>query len=72
MKRNKLLLATLTLLSFSAAFAQETKKEKNDSINSLQEVEIFGDRNKNQRGLETITRFPGSPQDQLQSISIIS
>ncbi|WP_334124262.1 TonB-dependent receptor [Empedobacter brevis] len=72
MKRNKLLLATLTLISFSAAFAQETTKEKKDSINSLQEVEIFGDRNKNQRGLETITRFPGSPQDQLQSISIIS
>lgn len=72
MKRNNLLLATISLLSFSTAFAQETKKEKNDSINNLQEVEIFGDRNKNQRGLETITRFPGSPQDQLQSISIIS
>ncbi|MGV0925432.1 TonB-dependent siderophore receptor [Empedobacter tilapiae] len=70
MKRHKLLLATITLLSFSAAFAQE--KEKKDTVSNLQEVEIFGDRNKNQRGLETITRFPGSPQDQLQSISIIS
>jgi len=72
MKRNKLLLATLTILSFSTAFAQETTKEKKDSISNLQEVEIFGDRNKNQRGLETITRFPANPQDQVQSISIIS
>ncbi|MFV0216706.1 TonB-dependent receptor [Empedobacter falsenii] len=72
MRKNIYLLSTLTLLSLSTAFAQETKKERKDSINTLQEVEIFGDRNKNQRGLETITRFPGSPQDQLQSISIIS
>ncbi|GEM51058.1 TonB-dependent receptor plug domain-containing protein [Empedobacter brevis] len=72
MKRNKLLLATLTLLSFSAAFAQETTKEKKDSINNLQEVEIFGDRNKKQRGLEAITRFPVSPNQQIQTISTIS
>ncbi len=72
MKRNNLLLASITLLSFSTAFAQETTKEKKDSISNLQEVEIFGDRNKNQRGLETITRFPANPQNQVQSISIIS
>ncbi|MBO6213114.1 TonB-dependent receptor [Algoriella sp.] len=72
MRKNSLLLTTITLLSFSSAFAQEHEKEKKDTVNDLQQVEIFGDRNKNQRGLETITRFPGSPQDQLQSISIIS
>ncbi|WP_291091057.1 TonB-dependent siderophore receptor [Empedobacter sp. UBA7494] len=72
MKRNKLLLATLTILSFSTAFAQETTKEKKDSINNLQEVEIFGDRNKKQRGLEAITRFPVSPNQQIQTISTIS
>lgn len=60
MKRNKLLLATLTILSFSTAFAQE--KEKKDTVSNLQEVEIFGDRAKKQRGLEMITRFPGNPQ----------
>ena len=70
MKRNKLLLATLTILSFSTAFAQE--KEKKDTVSNLQEVEIFGDRAKKQRGLEMITRFPGNPQDQVQSISTIS
>lgn len=72
MRKNSLLLTTITLLSFSSVFAQEHEKEKKDTVNDLQQVEIFGDRNKNQRGLETITRFPGSPQDQLQSISIIS
>lgn len=48
---------------------------QNDTLKNstkLEEVEIFGERNKKQRGLETITRFPGSPQDQLQSISVIS
>ena len=70
MKKNTLFLATITLLSFSQAFGQEDHKK--DSINNLQEVEIFGDRNRSQRGLETITRFPGNPQDQVQSISIIS
>lgn len=68
MRKNTILLATFTtLLSSSWAMAQQ-----NDSINELKQVEIFGDRNKNQRGLETITRFPASPQDQLQSISVIS
>ncbi|TGN30256.1 TonB-dependent siderophore receptor [Empedobacter tilapiae] len=68
MKKNKLLLATLSILSFSTAFAQEKK----DTVSNLQEVEIFGDRAKKQRGLEMITRFPGNPQDQVQSISTIS
>lgn len=70
MKKNKLLLGTLSILSFYTAFAQE--KEKKDTVSNLQEVEIFGDRAKKQRGLEMITRFPGNPQDQVQSISTIS
>ena len=68
MRKNTILLGSfVTLLSATYIQAQE-----NDSINQLQQVEIFGDRNTKQRGLETITRFPGSPQDQLQSISVIS
>ena len=47
-------------------------QEKKDTVSNLQEVEIFGDRAKKQRGLEMITRFPGNPQDQVQSISTIS
>ena len=72
MRKNSLLLTTITLLSFSSVFAQEHEKEKKDTVNDLQQVEIFGDRNKKQRGLEMITRFPGNPQDQVQSISTIS
>jgi iron complex outermembrane recepter protein len=67
MRKNTYLLTTLSFLLSFTAYAQE-----NDTINNLNEVEIFGERNKKQRGLETITRFPASPQEQLQSISVIS
>ena len=67
MKKNTIYLTTAIALFSSFIQAQEK-----DTINNLQQVEIFGDRNKKQRGLETITRFPASPQEQLQSISIIS
>ncbi len=70
MIKNRILISTLAFFAFQAIYAQEV--EKTDSIKDLEGVEIFGDRNKNQRGLETITRFPGNPQDQLQSISTIS
>ncbi len=68
MKKNIFLLSLVSIVSIQA-YGQEDKK---DSINVLNEVEIFGDRNTKQRGLESVTRFPGSPQDQLQSISVIS
>ena len=68
MKKNIFLLSLVSIVSINA-YGQDTKK---DSINVLNEVEIFGDRNTKQRGLENVTRFPGSPQDQLQSISVIS
>src|SRR5690554_4261497 len=38
----------------------------------LNTVEVFGDRNKSQRKIEQITRFPVSINDQIQSISIVS
>lgn len=38
----------------------------------LNVVEVFGDRNKSQRKIEQITRFPVSINDQIQSISIVS
>ncbi len=41
-------------------------------INQLEGVEIFGERNKKQRGIEAITRFPINTKDQIQSISVIS
>lgn len=38
----------------------------------LDGVEIFGERNRAQRGIEQITRFPVSIKDQIQSISVVS
>ncbi len=43
---------------------------KND--NELEEVELFGDRNRRADKLETLTRLPLAPNEQLQSISILS
>ncbi|WP_395093961.1 TonB-dependent siderophore receptor [Vaginella massiliensis] len=68
MRRNKILLTTIALISLHSVYGQEI----NDSVRNLDQVEVFGDRNRNQRGLETITRFPASPQSQVQSISVIS
>lgn len=38
----------------------------------LEEVEVFGNRNRQPKGLEMITRMPLKPSDQIQSISVIS
>ncbi len=38
----------------------------------LDDVEVFGERNRRPKGLETITRMPLKPSDQIQTISIIS
>lgn len=38
----------------------------------LDGVEIFGDRNTKQRGIESITRFPINTNDQIQTVSVIS
>ena len=67
MKKNLIILTAITLISASYAQAQEK-----DTISDLKQVEIFGDRNQKQRGIETITRFPGSPQEQIQSVSVVS
>ena len=66
----KITTSLLVLSAVTTAFAQT----KQDSIKSkeIQSIEIFGDRNTKQRGLETITRMPVNPQLQPQSISTIS
>lgn len=43
-----------------------------DPLNELQEVEVFGARAANPEKLETITRLPLLPKDQIQTISTIS
>ena len=38
----------------------------------LEEVEVFGERNKKPKGLELITRLPLKPSDNIQTVSVIS
>ena len=66
----KITTASLVLLGTLTLSAQI----KNDTINhkDIETVEIFGDRNMKQRGIETVTRMPVNPQYTPQSISTIS
>lgn len=38
----------------------------------IEEIEVFGERNKRPKGLEDITRMPLKPNEQIQTISVIS
>ncbi len=63
--------AALAVIGFSFAAGQQAK----DSIKKeaqIQEVELFGEKNKQPEGLEVITRLPLKTRDQIQSISVIS
>lgn len=50
--------------------------KKTDTLSSkdkeIEQVELFGERNKKPQGLEVITRLPLKIRDQIQSISVIS
>ena len=69
-RMKKITVASVFILGAFSAFGQV----KNDSIKTseIDTIEIFGERNKKQRGIESVTRFPVSPQNQPQSISVIS
>ncbi len=43
-----------------------------DTILNLDNVEIFGERNDKPKGLEMITRLPINPNDNIQTVSVIS
>lgn len=62
---------SLVVLGIGLVNAQKV----NDTIkreNTIEEVELFGERNKQPEGLEVITRLPLKTRDQIQSISVIS
>lgn len=62
---------SLLVLGLGATHAQQVK----DSIKketAIDEVELFGERNKQPEGLEVITRLPLKTRDQIQSISVVS
>lgn len=64
---------SLSILVLGAVFANA--QQANDSIKreaKIDEVELFGERNRQPEGLEVITRLPLKPRDQIQSISVIS
>lgn len=52
--------------------SRQTVKFELEPDNSLAEVEVFGERFKQPEKLETITRMPLRPSEQIQTISVIS
>lgn len=53
----------------------DAQKKQGDSLgkeSKIDEIELFGEKKKQPRGMEIITRLPLKPRDQIQSISIIS
>lgn len=64
-------ICALTLLASLPAVAQ-VKPVQDTLKTTLDEIEVFGEKNRQQKGLEAITRMPLKPSDQIQSISIIS
>ncbi|WP_066679852.1 MULTISPECIES: TonB-dependent siderophore receptor [unclassified Chryseobacterium] len=65
---------SVSLLILGVAFSKAQQKA-NDTIRketTIEEVELFGEKNKQPEGLEVITRLPLKPRDQIQSISVVS
>ena len=63
----------MSLVVLGAVFANA--QQKKDTVKrevKIDEVELFGEKNKQPEGLEVITRLPLKPRDQIQSISTIS
>lgn len=75
LQKNNLMKKTIavSLVVLGAVFANA--QQKKDTIKrevKIDEVELFGEKNKQPEGLEVITRLPLKPRDQIQSISTIS
>jgi len=65
---------SVSLLILGVAFSKAQQKA-NDTIRketTIEEVELFGEKNKQPEGLEVITRLPLKPRYQIQSISVVS
>ena len=68
---NKTIAVSLVVLGAVFANAQQKKDTVKREV-KIDEVELFGEKNKQPEGLEVITRLPLKPRDQIQSISTIS
>lgn len=62
----------VSLLVLGVCFNAQQVKDSIKREARIDEVELFGERNRQPEGLEVITRLPLKPRDQIQSISIVS
>lgn len=62
---------SLSLVILGAVFAN-AQQDSIRKTESIEEVELFGEKDKQQEGLEVITRLPLKTRDQIQSISVVS
>ncbi len=69
---NKLVSVSILILAGAFANAQQVKKDTLKKETEIEEVELFGLKNRQPEGLEVITRLPLKTRDQIQSISVIS
>ncbi|MGV4415152.1 TonB-dependent siderophore receptor [Chryseobacterium sp. T1] len=62
----------ISFLVLGASFNAQQVSDTIQKETQIDEVELFGERNKKPEGLEVITRLPLKPRDQIQSISVVS
>ncbi|MFB9120689.1 hypothetical protein ACFFUE_05745 [Bergeyella porcorum] len=60
------------LIGLVSVDAQKKQRDSLGKESKIDEIELFGEKKKQPRGMEIITRLPLKPRDQIQSISIIS
>lgn len=66
--KKKIAISTLVL----GVFFAQAQQDSISRTGNIEEVELFGEKNKQQEGLEVITRLPLKTRDQIQSISVVS
>lgn len=68
----KSVVIALSAFGSFCAYAQDSDADTIRRTNTIEEVELFGERGKNPEKLEVITRLPLKTREQIQSISVIS
>src|SRR5690606_41558736 len=63
---------SISFIILGACFVDAQVSHNTIKIQQIEEVELFGEKNKQPEGLEVITRLPLKTRDQIQSISVVS
>ncbi len=63
---------SISFIILGACFVDAQVSHNSPKIQQIEEVELFGEKNKQPEGLEVITRLPLKTRDQIQSISVVS